>query len=252
MWHDPDAALARQHQREAARRRRRNRQREDLVAAARVLLPEHGLALALGRIAVHAGLTRHAAQALFNATTDLATELVRSALFALLEHMAPQPGAPPEQVLARLIAAIRADAPAHLIHAALACGAAGWQRAILTHAEGLLALTLTEALGHAAGPASLEAGQRLGHRVLALARAAALSPQCADVGAEAARLAAMLGRMAAPIAATAAPTRTRRRPAPPCRQPAEPPRPAADIRADAAPPASHTPPRVHDPPGRTA
>jgi hypothetical protein len=79
MWTETNSPLARQHQRQAARRRLRDSQREDLIAAARVLIPLHGLGISLGRIAVHAGLTRHAALALFNATTDLATVMVRAA-----------------------------------------------------------------------------------------------------------------------------------------------------------------------------
>jgi hypothetical protein len=204
MWSDPDAAPMRQHQREAARRRHCDRQREDLIAAARVLIPAHGLAIALGRIAVHAGLTRHAAAGLFNATSDLATELVRRAWLALTEQLAPQPGATPEQLLTRLIEAIRADAPAHLVQSALGCGATQWQRDILDHAEAILALTLTEALCHAA-PHLAPAGPQLGHMVLTLARDAALAPHAPDARAEAVVITAMLGAPAAAAVSLPAP-----------------------------------------------
>ncbi len=188
--HDPNPDLSPTQRREAARRRQRNRQREDLIAAARVLIPEHGLGLPLGRIAVHAGLSRHAAAALFNATTDLAVELVRRAWLLLIETLVPEPDArPAEKILARLIDAIRADAPAHRIHAALCFGLAAWQRETLAHIDALLALVVGEALGPALPP---DAAAGLGRRVLALARAAALDPGAGDAPAEAARLATML------------------------------------------------------------
>jgi hypothetical protein len=248
MCADPETALARHHQRQAAHRRRQNSQRDDLFAAARVLIPEHGLAIALGRIAVFAGLSRHAAQGLFNATTDLATALVRLAFLALIETVAAPEAATAEHFVARLIVAIRADAPAHRIHQALACGAAAWQRETIAAAEHLLVLTIAECLTAVCPDLPAEAG--LARRVLALARQAALAPDAPDAQAEAAVIAGMLAASlarpaAAAVDANAAPVP----PAPPATavRPTQRLAPGTGCPAYARP-APNPPRHAHDPP----
>jgi hypothetical protein len=243
------AAEARHHHREAARRRLRNRQREDLIASARVLIPEHGLAVPLARIAVHAGVTRHAAAGLFNATTDLATELVRRAWLALIEAAAAPDVATPDTFVSRLIAAIRADAPAHRIHRALACGAANWQRETIEATEALLAHALGAALSELSPGTAADDAPALGRRLLALARDAALAPDLSDADAEAAAIVAFLAPHPIPAAVDGARIRQRR--------PSAAPRGIA-ARPSAAGPLSRQPelpaalPRVHDPPRRAA
>ncbi|WP_048860592.1 hypothetical protein, partial [Acidisphaera rubrifaciens] len=66
MRYDPYDAEERRERRETERARLRAAQREELLAAARVMLPEYGLALPLGRLAVEAGVARTAAATLFD------------------------------------------------------------------------------------------------------------------------------------------------------------------------------------------
>ncbi|WP_048860577.1 hypothetical protein, partial [Acidisphaera rubrifaciens] len=142
---DPARAFRRRRQRlEEARARWEGEQRDMLIAAARMLLPDHGLALPLGRIAVQAGLPPSTARRLFNSTVDLAATMVHQAWMRLVEATAE--GETAEAMLAHLILAMRADRALQRIHAALACGAAPWQRQTIDGAEAGLALAVGMAL----------------------------------------------------------------------------------------------------------
>lgn len=153
MRYDPYDADERRERREAERARLRGVQREELIAAARVMLPEHGLALPLGRLAVEAGVARTTAAALFDNSGAVAAALVQAALLRLTEAVSPAPGL--AATVARLIMALRAEAPALRIRAAFACGTPRYHRDRLAHAEQLLALAVAESLcaaGRAPGP----------------------------------------------------------------------------------------------------
>jgi len=192
MWDELDNALARRRRLLEARRRWQASQCRDLLDAARVLILEHGLRVPLGHIAVHAGLPRQAARAMFNSTAAVATELVRRALYALMEAIAPTPDSTPQDFIAGLIRAIRADAAAHRIQAALSCGTERWQRETIDHAEYLLAFSVTQGLQETWPELAAQDLAPMGGRVLALARQAALANAAPDAGAEAAFIIAMI------------------------------------------------------------
>jgi hypothetical protein len=257
MWDEPDNALARRRRHHEARRRWQESQRRDLLEAARVLILEHGLRVQVAHIAVHAGLPRHAGTAMFNTTAAVATELVRRALYALMEAIAPTPDSTPQDYIAGLIRAIRADAAAHRIQAALSCGTELWQRETIDHAEYLLAFSVTQGLQETWPAIAAHDLAPMGRRVLALARQAALAPGAPDEAAEAAFITAMIAAglgHATSQAAAQAPARPR--PA------VKPPRPRLRLRKRVHPrtrPSAPAPPHVprqaprkisvHDPPG---
>ncbi len=263
MSTDPHAAFERQRQLQAAYRRRQNSQREDLREAARLLIPDHGMAVTLAQLAVQAGLSRRVAAGLVLGVADLAVDLVCRAWHALIEATAPTPGATPTDFLVRLIECLRADAPAHRVWQAIQCGLPPRHRDTIAAGESLLNLAIAEGLRDIC-PALPAASATLGGRVLALARNAAYDPAQPDSRAEAAVIASLLPQLAARPDAAPAPSPVPLRPAeptslaaPPC-----PARPAAMPSLPAAPapppPAWSIPqprgphPRAQDPPARAA
>jgi hypothetical protein len=246
MWDAQDTAYALQQRLQQTRRHRRASQREDLFHAARILIPEHGIAIALARIAVHAGLSRHAAAALFNATSDLATELVRRAWHALIEATAPTADTTPAQFLAGLIRALRDDPAVHRIHQTLACGTPAWQRTTIAEAETLLARGVAQGLRDTWPDRGADIGETLGRRVLVLLRDAAFAPHAPNPDAEAALITAVAAAtLAYDSPNTAAPARL-----PPTLRPPAPVAPVAPVAGSAARiAAAGLPPQtVHDPP----
>lgn len=195
MHYDDIDTLERQKRREERAARLRAEQMAMLLASARTLIPDHGIAMPLSRVAVHAGVPRRAAAALVSTTADLAVALVCAALRALIETTAPCVSDTPAEYAARLVRAVHADAPAHRIHWALTCGLPGWQRAEVDATADFLAFALGSALFELrAGPGACDpaAARLAGTRLLALARAAALGPAMPDARAEGTALVAML------------------------------------------------------------
>jgi hypothetical protein len=113
-------------------------------------------------------------------------------LYALMEAIAPTPDSTPQDFIAGLIRAIRADAAAHRIQAALCCGTERWQRETIDHAEYLLAFSVTQGLQETWPALDAHDLALMGGRVLALARQAALADAAPDAGAEAAFIIAMI------------------------------------------------------------
>ena len=240
---DPYAAYERQRQREAAHRRRQESRREDLRYAARVLIPDHGLCITLGQLAVQAGLSRHATARLYATVADLAVDLVCRTWRALIETTAPTADSTPEDFLARLIQALRDDTPAHRVWQAIQCGLPPRHRQTMAEAEAFLALAIGEGLREICPAIPRDASAALGDRVLTLARHAAYAAAAPDPRAEAAVIADLLPRFYPASAATAvvAPIAAPRADIPPATMPAPPvwalPRPL---------------PNGHDPPRRVA
>lgn len=136
---------ARWQRRQAALRRLRDSQRQDLRDAARELLTQHGLqGVSVGRLGMHAGMPPTTAQKLYPSVSDVALDLVVRALRALGEAVGEPAGLEP--LVAGLIAAMAADAPAHRIHQATCCGFIGWHRDRLATAEALLTAIVADAL----------------------------------------------------------------------------------------------------------
>lgn len=197
---DPARAFRRRRQKlEAARCRWEAEQREVLIAAARTLLPDHGLALPIGRIAVQAGLPVATARRLFNSTVDLAATMVHHAWMRLIECTAE--GDTAEAMLTRLILEMRTDRALQRIHAALTCGAPLWQRQNIDTAEAGLALAVGIALHDRVPSLARLPADALGQQALALLRVAVLVRPAADARVEARTIAAMLD--AAALAAPA-------------------------------------------------
>ncbi|WP_048860809.1 hypothetical protein, partial [Acidisphaera rubrifaciens] len=142
MHYDDIDRLERQKRREDRAARLRAEQMEMLLASARTLIPDHGIAVPLARVAVHAGVPRRVAAALVSTTVDLAVALVCTSLRALIDTTAPCASDTPAEYAARLVRAVHGDAPAHRIHWALTCGLPGWQRAEVDAAADFLALAL--------------------------------------------------------------------------------------------------------------
>ncbi|WP_048861776.1 hypothetical protein, partial [Acidisphaera rubrifaciens] len=88
MHDDRDEREARRRRREAQERRLDEERIDMLLAAARTLVPDLGVEVPLSRLAVHAGLSRRAAAALFDTTAEVAAALVRATWRRLAEVMA--------------------------------------------------------------------------------------------------------------------------------------------------------------------
>lgn len=240
---------------DTARQRLRATRREALLEAARVLLPDHGIAYPLARIAVHAGLPRAAASSLFNATTDVATELVCRDWAALTAEIMPgeahADAATAEAAtayVAWLIGRLRAYRRTQIIRDGLSCGAAGWQIQRIEDAEATLARTIGRALlGQAAAGLSADAvagaALSLGRLTLALCGVVVRRASRVDAVAEARIIVAMLAPtvailLAPPVPAPVSAAARPKVPAPAVPAPAVPApmatRPAAPTPARAA------------------
>lgn len=239
---------------DTARQRLRATRREALLEAARVLLPDHGIAYPLARIAVHAGLPRAAASSLFNATTDVATELVCRDWAALAEIMPGEAHADAATAeaatayVARLIGRLRAYRRTQIIRDGLSCGAAGWQIQRMEDVEATLARTVGRALlGQAAAGLSADAAAgaalSLGRLTLALCGVVVRRASRVDAVAEARIIVAMLAPtvailLAPPVPAPVSAAARPKVPAPAVPAPAVPApmatRPAAPTPARAA------------------
>lgn len=212
--------------------------REQLAAAACLLMPDHGIGVPVARLAVQAGMPVRAARAIYNAGADVALDAVRVAWHDVIDRSAPVPGDRPAEFVARVIHALRMVRGAERIAQAMVCGALHWQREAVAEAEAFLAFALGGGLGDTlapAGPVLPAAGfAAVGAPLLALARLAAADTRPVD--AAAARIAAMLlpAIDAAIAEAAAAPPA----PAPaPC--PADAPdAPSPDVSPEASPEAS--------------
>jgi len=240
------AALQRQAARDALRRRRQQTQRDDLLEAARALLPDHGLALPLPRFAVHANVPRYTAAGLYNGTGELAAAYVTRAIYHLIERTAPADGASPADFLAHLIEAMRAAPEPHRVIRAMECGQTPRLLAAAREADLLLARAVGMGLAEVwpANPSQPapaippEATEDIGHRALALLHAAARAPHAPPARAEAALIVEMLApviasRAAQAVTDAAAPDAPRPEPQP--SPAAAPDRPANDDAARNAP-----------------
>jgi hypothetical protein len=246
METDPDAAHERRRQREAAQQRRQESRRDDLRHAASLMIPDQGLSVTLTQLAAQAGVSRGVAVGLYPSVAHVAVDLVCRTWRKLIETTAPTPETTPEDFLARLIEALRADKAAHLVWQAIHCGLLPRQRATMDHAEAFLSRCIGDGLREICPAIPPEAATEVGDRVLSLARHAAYAASAPDPRAEAALIAELLPRFykaSADVAeAVATPTVAAPRPEIP---PAEVP----------APPAWTLPrplPNGHDPPRRTA
>jgi hypothetical protein len=204
---DPEAAYERRQHREAARRRRDESRREDLCYAASRMIPDHGLSVRLGQIAVVAGLSRRVATGLYASVADLAVDVVCRAWRALIETTAPTPDMTTEDFLARLIQALRADKVAHQVWQTIQCGLLSRNRRTMDDAEAFLAMAIGQALREIRPDLPHHAATQVGDRVLSLARHAAYAASAPDPRAEAALIADLLPRFytasAEPVAAVA-------------------------------------------------
>jgi len=189
---DPEAAYERRQHREAARRRRDESRREDLCHAASRMIPDHGLAVRLGQIAVVAGLSRQVAAGLYASVADLAVDVVCRAWRALIEITAPTPDMTTEDFLARLIQALRADKAAHQVWQTIQCGLLPRNRRTMDDAEAFLAMAIGQALREIRPDIPHHAATEVGDRVLSLARHAAYAASAPDPRAEAVLIAALL------------------------------------------------------------
>jgi DNA-binding transcriptional regulator YbjK len=189
---DPEAAYERRRQREAARRRREESRREDLCHAASRMIPDHGLAVRLGQIAVVAGLSRQVATSLYASVADLAVDVVCRAWRALIETTAPTPNMTTQDFLTRLIQALRADKAAHQVWQTIQCGLLSRNRRTMDDAEAFLAMAIGQALREIRPDLPHHAATEVGDRVLSLARHAAYAASAPDPRAEAALIAGLL------------------------------------------------------------
>jgi len=237
------AALQRQAARDAMRRRRQQTQRDDLLEAARALLPDHGLALPYPQFAVEANVPRHAAAGLYNGTGDLAAAYVRREVYRLIERTAPAEGASPADFLAHLIEAMRAAPEPHRVLRAMECGLPPRLLAAARETDILLARAVGVGLREVWPEIPAHAAEDIGRRALALVRDAACQPHAPPARAEAALIVAMV---APAVAARAAEPAMDAAPAPDAPQPEEPLPAAIQAANDAtiapAPAAAVTPP----------
>jgi hypothetical protein len=194
MSTDPQAAYERQQQRERLRRRREESRREDLCHAASRMIPDHGLAVRLGQIAVVAGLSRQVATGLYASVADLAVDVVCRAWRALIETTAPTPDMTTQDFLTRLIQALRADKAAHQVWQTIQCGLLPRNRRTMDDAEAFLAMAIGQALREIRPDLPHHAATEVGDRVLSLARHAAYAASAPDPRAEAALIADLLPR----------------------------------------------------------
>jgi WAS/WASL-interacting protein len=235
------AALQRHAAREALRRRRQQAQRDDLLEAARALLPDHGLTLSYPRFAVEANVPRHTAAGLYNGTGDLAAAFVRREIYRLIEQTAPTKGASPADFLTQLIEAMRAAPEPHRVLRAMECGLPPRLLAAARETDVLLARAVGIGLSevwpappphaapapppravpappphavpappahaapappaHAAPAIPPHAAEDIGRRALALLREAACAPHAPPARAEAALIVEMLAPAVASCAA---------------------------------------------------
>jgi hypothetical protein len=250
MDKDPEAAYERRQHRGAARRRREESRREDLCHAASQMIPDHGLSVRLGQIAVVARVSRQVATSLYASVADLAVDVVCRAWRALIETTAPTPDMTTEDFLVRLIQTLRADTNAHRVWQTIQCGLQSRNRRTMDHAEAFLAMAIGQALREIRKDIPHDVATEVGDRVLSLARHAAYAASAPDPRAEAALIADLLPRFytASPEAVAAVAEDVA---APPIAAP------RADIpHAEVAAPPAWTLPRPlpngHDPPRRMA
>lgn len=141
-----------------------------LLAAARTLVPDHDIGLPLSRRAVHAGLSRRVAAALFDATGEVAAALVRATWRRMAELMAQPAGIAPAAYIARLILVLRGEARVEHVRQALVCSMPRWEADELAEEEAALLFAVAEGLARL-WPALGAEAPAISRRVLALARA---------------------------------------------------------------------------------
>jgi hypothetical protein len=200
---DPEAAYERRRQREAAHQRRQESRRDDLRHAASVLIPDQGLSVTLTQLAAQARVSRGVAVGLYPSVASVAVDLVCRTWRKLIETTAPTPETTPEDLLARLIEALRAGKAAHRVWQAIQCGLQPHLQRTLAEAEAFLALCIGEALREICPAIPREAATEVGDRVLSLARHAAYAASAPDPRAEAVLIADLLPRFYKTSAAVA-------------------------------------------------